>query len=104
MTDTDLKILFYYTNKIHNNPEFFEAEKKRVATYQVERYKFWMWRTVCPMDASSTLSNPSIKLYSPNFDDFNRACVLLIQQEMIHVDPPAQAKTEVPALREVFPL
>jgi hypothetical protein len=39
MTDTDFKILSYYTNKIHNNPEFYEAEKKRVAKYQVERYK-----------------------------------------------------------------
>ena len=57
-----------------------------------------------PVDASSTLSNLSITLCSPNFDDFKRACVLLTQQEMIHVDPPAQATTEVPALREVFPL
>jgi hypothetical protein len=57
-----------------------------------------------PVDASSTLSNLSITLCSPNFDDFKRACVSLTQQEMIHVDPPAQATTEVPALREVFPL
>ena len=57
-----------------------------------------------PVDASSTLSNLSITLCSPNFDDFKRACVLLTQQEMFHVDPPAQATTEVPALREVFPL
>ena len=33
MTDTNFKILSYYTNKIHNNPEFYEAEKKRVAIF-----------------------------------------------------------------------
>ncbi len=37
MTNTYFKILSYYTNKIHNNPEFYEAEKRRVAKYQVER-------------------------------------------------------------------
>ncbi len=39
MIDTELKVVSFYTNKIHNNPEFYEAEKKRVAKYQVERYK-----------------------------------------------------------------
>lgn len=39
MTDTNnLKVLSFYANKIHNNPEFYELEKKRVAKYQVERY------------------------------------------------------------------
>ena len=38
MTDTDLKVLSFYANKIHNNPEFYELEKKRVVKYQVERY------------------------------------------------------------------
>ncbi len=39
MTDTNnLKVLSFYTNKIHNNPEFYELEKKRVVKYQVERY------------------------------------------------------------------
>ncbi len=36
MTDTDFKILSYYTNKIHNNPEFYEAEKKRVANIKLK--------------------------------------------------------------------
>jgi hypothetical protein len=31
MNDTDFQFLSYSTNKIHNNPEFYEAEKKRVA-------------------------------------------------------------------------
>lgn len=39
MTDTNnLKVLSFYANKIHNNPEFYELEKKRVVKYQVERY------------------------------------------------------------------
>lgn len=38
MTDTDLKVVSFYTNKIHSNPEFYELEKKRVVKYQVERY------------------------------------------------------------------
>ena len=39
MTDTDnIKIVSFYTNKIRNNPEFYELEKKRVVKYQVERY------------------------------------------------------------------
>lgn len=39
MTDTNnLKVVSFYTNKIHNNPEFYEAEKKRVVKYQVQRY------------------------------------------------------------------
>ena len=29
----------YYTNKIHNNAEFYELEKKRVIEYQNNRYK-----------------------------------------------------------------
>ena len=28
MTDTDFKVLSYYTNKIHSNPEFYELEKE----------------------------------------------------------------------------
>ena len=39
MTDTELKVVSFYTNKIHNNPAFYELEKKRVAKNQVERYK-----------------------------------------------------------------
>lgn len=39
MTDTDFKVVSFYTNKIRSNPEFYEAEKKRVVKYQVERYK-----------------------------------------------------------------
>ena len=39
MTDTESKVVSFYANKIHNNPEFYEAEKKIVAKYQVERYK-----------------------------------------------------------------
>ena len=39
MTDTELKVVSFYANKIHNNPAFYELEKKRVAKYQVERYK-----------------------------------------------------------------
>lgn len=42
MTDTEtannFKILSFYANKIHSNPEFYEKEKKRVVRYQVERY------------------------------------------------------------------
>lgn len=39
MTDTNnIKVLSFYANKIHNNPEFYELEKKRVVKYQVERY------------------------------------------------------------------
>ena len=38
MTDTDSKVVSFYTNKIHSNPAFYEAEKKRVVKYQVERY------------------------------------------------------------------
>ncbi len=38
MTDTDSRVISFYTNKIHSNPEFYEAEKKRVVKYQVERY------------------------------------------------------------------
>jgi hypothetical protein len=38
MTDTDLKVISFYANKIHSNPAFYEAEKKRVVKYQVERY------------------------------------------------------------------
>ena len=39
MTDTNnSKVVSFYTNKIHNNPEFYEAEKKRVVKYQVQRY------------------------------------------------------------------
>ena len=39
MTDTNnIKALSFYANKIHNNPEFYELEKKRVVKYQVERY------------------------------------------------------------------
>jgi hypothetical protein len=39
MTDTESKVVSFYANKIHNNPAFYELEKKRVAKYQVERYK-----------------------------------------------------------------
>jgi hypothetical protein len=39
MTDTDFKVVSFYTNKIRSKPEFYEAEKKRVVKYQVERYK-----------------------------------------------------------------
>lgn len=28
----------YYNNKINNDPEFYEEEKKRVVRYQVSRY------------------------------------------------------------------
>lgn len=28
----------YYCDKIHNNPEFYETEKKRVIKYQNDRY------------------------------------------------------------------
>ncbi len=36
MTDSNnIKVLFFYANKIHNNPEFYELEKKRVVKYQV---------------------------------------------------------------------
>ena len=38
MTDTKPKLVSYYTCKIHSNPEFYEAEKKRVVKYLVERY------------------------------------------------------------------
>ena len=38
MTDTDSKIVSFYNNKIHSNPEFYALEKKRVVTYQIERY------------------------------------------------------------------
>ncbi len=38
MTDTYLKVVSFYTNKIHTNPEFYEVEKKRVVKYQVQRY------------------------------------------------------------------
>jgi hypothetical protein len=38
MTDTDSKVISFYANKIHSNPAFYEAEKKRVVKYQVERY------------------------------------------------------------------
>ena len=38
MTDTDSRVISFYTNKIRNNPEFYELEKKRVVKYQVERY------------------------------------------------------------------
>ena len=39
MTDSNnIKVLSFYANKIHNNPEFYELEKKRVVKYQVERY------------------------------------------------------------------
>ncbi len=31
-------LIYYYTNKIHKNPEFYELEKKRVVQYQVEIY------------------------------------------------------------------
>lgn len=29
----------YYTNKIHNNPEFYEKEKQRVREYLKNKYK-----------------------------------------------------------------
>jgi hypothetical protein len=29
----------FYTNKIHNNPEFYEKEKKRVVEYHKNRYE-----------------------------------------------------------------
>ena len=39
MTDTDnIKVVSFYNNKIHSNPEFYALEKKRVVKYQVERY------------------------------------------------------------------
>ncbi len=38
MTDTDSKVVSFYTKKIHSNPEFYALEKKRVVKYQVERY------------------------------------------------------------------
>ena len=38
MTDTDSKIVSFYNNKIHSNPEFYALEKKRVVKYQIERY------------------------------------------------------------------
>jgi hypothetical protein len=39
MTDSNnIKVLSFYANKIHNNPEFYELEKKRVVKYQVQRY------------------------------------------------------------------
>ena len=38
MTDTDSKIISFYNNKIHSNPEFYALEKKRVVKYQIERY------------------------------------------------------------------
>ena len=40
MTDSNnIKVLSFYANKIHNNPEFYELEKKRVVKYPVQRYK-----------------------------------------------------------------
>ena len=31
MTDTNnIKVLSFYANKIHNNPEFYELEKKKL--------------------------------------------------------------------------
>jgi hypothetical protein len=38
MADTESKLLSYYTNKIHTNPEFYAAEKIRVVKYLVNRY------------------------------------------------------------------
>ena len=38
MADTEPKLLSYYTNKIHTNPEFYETEKKRAVKYLVNRY------------------------------------------------------------------
>ena len=30
MTDTDSRVISFYTDKIHSNPEFYEAEKKEL--------------------------------------------------------------------------
>ena len=39
MADTEpIKLVSFYANKIHTNPEFYEAEKKRVVKYLVNRY------------------------------------------------------------------
>jgi len=38
MADTEPKSVSFYTYKIHSNPEFYEAEKKRVVKYLVNRY------------------------------------------------------------------
>ncbi len=38
MSDTDLKVISFYANKIHSNPAFYEAGKNGVVKYQVEGY------------------------------------------------------------------
>lgn len=38
-TKNNNRVNAFYTNKIHNNPEFYEKEKQRVIQYQNNRYK-----------------------------------------------------------------
>ena len=65
MTYTDSKIVSFYTNKIHSNPEFYELEKKRVVKYQVQRYNNEDARTLQQTKATktSTISNQSRLIY-----------------------------------------
>ena len=35
----NMRMNVFYTNKIHNNPEFYEKEKKRVVEYHKNRYE-----------------------------------------------------------------